>query len=285
MTKRGICRLCGQQAERLTADHVQPQCAFNEAHRQHIRLQSILDEAIRPNQVVTGPTIRNIYREIQPDRPISGGIYRFRQCKDRNNRLGRLYDARFGHWCHDAVEQLKPGEAIVIQPEYSQRCRYPLSILKRVVAMFFSINGDKFAGCHPKLSAFVRDPSQSDLPDQYQFFAAYNVNDLVSHIPLQFRSDVVACREWFVSQIAHPPFVYVMTINSGCPDLRLTDITRFSGFGYDDEANIDVQLRVLPTNSCFAGDFRASGNLVHDNMIVGSTEIEPSFFHLVDAVV
>ena len=218
--------------------------------------------AIRKNEAVAGPTVRNIYYEIQPDRPIAGGIYRFTQCEDCNGLLGKLYDARFGQWCHDAVDQIKPSEIILAQREYMQRCRYPLSVLKRIVAMFFSINGDRFAGCHPELSAFVREPDRRELPDHYRLLAAYNVNDLVSHIPLQFRADVVACSESWLSQIAHPPFVYVMAVKSPAPDARLTDITGFSRFGYNEEANLELHLRVPPTNSCFAGDFRASGKLL-----------------------
>jgi hypothetical protein len=285
MAKRGTCRLCGNETERLSKDHIQPQCAFNEKHRTYVRMESIHSLAIRKNEAVTGPAVRNIYYEIQPDRPIAGGIYRFTQCESCNSLLGELYDARFGRWCHDAVQHLKPGEVILVQREYTQRCFYPLSILKRVVAMFFSINGEKFASCHPDLSAFVRERDRTGLPDRYRFFAAYNVNDLVSHIPLQFRADVAACRESWLSQIAHPPFVYVMAIDSPAPDGRLTDITGFSGYGYDDEAALDVHLRVIPTNSCFAGDFRASGKLIEDNMLVGASEVMPSYFRIVDTVI
>ena len=249
-------------------------------------MESIPSLDIRKNKAITGPAIRNIYYAVQPDRPIAGGIYRFTQCAACNSSLGGLYDARFGQWCHDAVEQLKPGEIIVVQREYMQQCSYPLSVLKRVVAMFFSINGERFAGCHPELSAFVRERDRRELPDRYRFFAAYNVNDLVSHIPVQGRLDVVACREFWLSQIAHPPFVYVLAINSPAPDHRLTEITGFSRFGYDDEANLDVQLRVLPTNSCFAGDFRASGKLLEDNILVTlTTHVRPSYFRVVDAVI
>ncbi len=285
MAKRGTCHLCGRETDRLSKDHIQPQCAFNEKHRTYVRMESIQSLAIRKNEAVMGPAVRGIYHEIQPDRPIAGGIYRFTQCESCNGLLGELYDARFGRWCHAAVQELKPGEVIVVQREYTQRCSYPLSILKRVIAMFFSINGDKFASCHPELSAFVRERDCVDLPARYRFFAAYNVNDLVSHIPLQFRADVVACRESWLSQIAHPPFVYVMAIDSPPPDGRLTDITGFAGYGYDDEAGLDMQLRVVPTNSCLAGDFRAAGKLLDDNMVVFTSEVLPSYFRIVDAVI
>ncbi len=173
--KRGICRLCGQETEELTKDHVQPQCGFNEKDRLYVRLESILPGgSIRRNQPAIGPLVRNIYREIQPDRPIGGGIYRYTQCQTCNGDLSRHYDSRFGEWCHTALATLKPGEIILAQREYTQRCRCPLSVLKRIVAMFFSINGDHLARLNPDLSRFVREPQSNDLPNRYRFFAAYN---------------------------------------------------------------------------------------------------------------
>ena len=285
MTKRGTCHLCGNNTDRLSKDHIQPQCALNEKHRTHVRLESLLSMAIRKNEAVTGPAVRNIYYEIQPDRPIAGGIYRYTQCEDCNGLLGSFYDKRFGEWCHDALALLKPGEVILVQREYAQKCRYPLSTLKRVVAMFFSINGEKFASCHPELSSFVRDAQSKNLRERYRFYAAYNVNDLVSHIPLQCRMDVRTGQKSWISQIAHPPFVYAMTIDSACPDSRLTDITDFALFGYDEGANIDIQFRVVPTNSCFAGDYRAAGKLLTDDIAVFTTGVMSSYFRIVDVVI
>ena len=283
MGKPGTCHLCAKETDSLSKDHIQPQCAFNEKHRTYVRMESVQSMAIRKNKAVAGPAVRNIYFEIQPDRPIAGGIYRYTQCRDCNGILGTFYDKRLGDWSHDALALLKPGRVILLQGEYTQECRYPLSILKRVIAMFFSINGEKFSSCHRQLSMFVREPQCRHLPHRYRFYAGYNINDLVSHIPLQCRLHMGSGEKSWISQIAHPPFVYAMTIDSGSPDDRLTDITGFARFGYNDEANIDVVLRVLPTNSCFAGDYRARGKLVPDDIVVFATEVMPSYFKVVDA--
>jgi hypothetical protein len=37
--RRGTCRLCGNATERLSKDHIQPQCAFNVKHRTYVRGQ------------------------------------------------------------------------------------------------------------------------------------------------------------------------------------------------------------------------------------------------------
>jgi hypothetical protein len=289
--KRGKCWLCGGEKEALTDDHIQPQCAFNEKRRKHIRLHSptslskLSDKKIRPNAPLNAKTLRNIYEAINPDRPIAGGIFYKRQCKECNGLLGRLYDERFGQWCRDALSTLKRGELVVAQREYTLRCRYPLSILKRIVAMFFSINGEQFAQHRSELSRFARFPLCHELPEKIGIYAAYNVNDLVSHIPVQARRNVVNGEQWLLSQIAHPPFVYVMTLSGTCPDPRLTDLRRFAEQDYNDEGNVEMTFQILPTNSCFAGDFRASGKLLPDDVLVMTPQLEPSFYHLLDAIV
>lgn len=285
MGRPGICWLCGRETSKLTADHIQPKCAFNEKKRKHVRLNSVTNLSIRPNAALSGPTVRNIYREIQPDRPVAGGIYYYRQCWDCNNRLSRLYDAQFGRWCHDAPANLKPGEEALVRRKYRQRCRYPLSILKRVAATFFSINGGQFARHRPEFSRFARFPHSHELPENVRFYAAYNINDLVSHIPVQARRNVLTGAQGLYSQVAHPPFVYLLSLSGECPDARLTDLSPFAAYDYDDEANIEMTFRVLPTNSCFAGDYRAAGRLLPDGVIVLTPTIDPSFYRLVDLIV
>lgn len=283
--KRGTCRLCGNTNVKLTADHIQPQCAFNEKNRKHVRLETIQTRAIQKNVPLTSRRSSSIYFDIQPDRPIAGGIYGNTQCASCNGLLGSKYDSRFGQCSHGAVSALKLGEIVVVQQEYRQLCRYPLSFLKRIVAMFFSINGEKFTALHGELAEFVLDVDSNRLPDRYGFYVGYNINDVVSHIPLQVRSNVLTCDTCVVSQISHPPFVYVMTIDSRCPDVRLTNLSPFANFRYDDEANSETVFRLLPTNSCFAGDYRESGKLVQDGVMVFVSEIQPSYFRLIDAII
>ena len=59
-----------------------------------------------------------------------------------------------------------------------------------------------------------------------------------------------------------------MTLDGPCPDPRLTNLRRFAHHGYDDEADVEMTFRTLPTNSCSAGDYRPSGKLLPDNTLV-----------------
>jgi len=272
------------QTDQLSQDHIQPQCAFNEKHRRYIRMENVQTTKFRQNQILQRPKLRNIYDEIQPDRPISGGIYRYTQCTFRNGYLGEFYDARFGRWCHMAVSSMKAGQILIAKREYIQKCQFPLSILKRIVAMFFSINGDEFAKSNPELSAFVRNSNSTKLPKNFRFFAAYNMNDIVSHIPTQSRLNIKTSYCCTLSQIAHPPFVYVMTLDSESPDTRLTEISNFAGYAYEDQADLDVALRVVSTNNCFAGDFRSGGKVIEDDIAVLVSDVKPSYFRIIDVV-
>jgi hypothetical protein len=283
MGKRGSCYLCGEEDIPLTKDHLQPQCAFNEKHRRYTRLQS--DHLPTPKNAPWGKKFNGTYYEIQPDKPIEGGIYRMTQCATCNGLLGGCYDPHFGEFCHDAVANMKLGEIRVIQDRYTQTIRYPLSLLKRILAMFFSINGSNFVRKNAELSQFIRQPENRDLPEKYRLFVGYNANDMVSHIPFQIRTNSRFSFKHALTQIAHPPFVYVLTFSDHCPDSRLVEFTGFKEIPYGERADIDCVFRLLPTNNCFAGDFRSEGKMIPDDMAIFCPEIQPSYFRLVDVVI
>jgi hypothetical protein len=134
--------------------------------------------------------------------------------------------------------------------------------------MFFAINGEEFASHQPMLSRFARFRDAQELPQNVGLYAAYNINDLVSHIPFQVRRNVRTGFQTMLSQIAHPPCVYVMTLGGTCPDPQLTNLRRFAEYNYGDEVDVEVTFRILPTNSCFAGDYRPAGRLVPDDVLV-----------------
>lgn len=283
MGKRGPCHLCGEVGKR-TEDHIQPQCAFNEQSREYIRLDSKLNQSMQQRAAPHGKPWRTYYYEIQPDKPIGGGIYRYTQCGECNGLLGRNYDQRFGVFCRDAVANMKLGKIVVVKRSYPQTCRYPLSVLKRIIAMFMSINGEKFHEAQPELAHFVRNPEVRGLSPKYRVFVGYNANDLVSHIPFQFRTNIRFDITHSISQISHPPLVYLLSLESPVLDDGATEITHFADYAYDDEANLELRFKILPTNNFFAGDFRREGKLVPDEVAI-LPGAEPSFFRLVDPVI
>jgi hypothetical protein len=285
MSKPGSCHLCGADGVQLTKDHIQPQCGFNEKNRKYVRLEWELDITRQQKSAPHGKKFRSIYYEIQPDNPIAGGIYRYTQCSPCNKLLGECYDPHFGRFCHDAVANMKLGSIVVVQTQYRQTIKYPLAILKRIIAMFFSINGEKFVHANPELSRFVLEPENRELPSMYRVFVGYNSNDMVSHIPFQIRTTWPMTRKYGMTQIAHPPFVYLLTFDTARPDNRLVEFTGFTQYTYDDEANVVCDFRPMPTNNCFAGDFRRKGKIIPDEQAVFSSGLPATYYKLVDLVV
>jgi hypothetical protein len=61
-----------------------------------------------------------------------------------------------------------------------------------------------------------------------------------------------------MSEIAFPPLGYLLTVDSDPPDRRLTEITHFSRYSYDDFKVVELNPPVLPTVMPFPGDYRTA---------------------------
>jgi hypothetical protein len=59
------------------------------------------------------------------------------------------------------------------------------------------------------------------------------------------------------SEIAFPPFTYVLSLDSDPPDQRLVDITFFAHFRYNDWRDTPLRLPILPVYTPFPGDYRS----------------------------
>lgn len=69
-----------------------------------------------------------------------------------------------------------------------------------------------------------------------------------------------------MSEIAFPPFVYVMTIDSPPPDDRLTDISWFSRYDYNEFDIVYPKFNVLPINYYLPGDYRTIEQMKEDRI-------------------
>ncbi len=283
--KPGTCRLCGKRQMKLTKDHSPPQCASNEKSRGHYRRANLYTQTLGLTTAVGTRLACGSGYDIAPEQPpIRGGISEYSQCSECNNLLSRNYDVPFGDWCRTAKATLQPGRVLIVQERYLQMCQNPLAVLKRVIALFFSINGDCFAERNQELAKFVLDPASRQLPEPFGIFAAFCVSDLVSYIPVQCRLNVANGHGLWISQISYPPFTFALTLDGQCPDRRFFPLRSFAQHSIGKEANAEVVLSILPTNPVFAGDYRGSGRLVPDNTVVLTTELPPRYFRLVDTV-
>ena len=152
---------------------------------------------------------------------------------------------------------------------------YPLRVIKQVICMFFSANGDRFRGNYPDLVKFVLNQRACYLNPAIRIFAFFSVSPLRRYVggavkaeidPDEINRDTIDSfldniirdfeRSRVLSEIAFPPIGYVMTFDSEPPDSRLVDISDFAEYSYRDRKSIELRLPVLPVYTYLPGDYR-----------------------------
>lgn len=145
---------------------------------------------------------------------------------------------------------------------------FPARVIKQIVTMFFSVNNPEFAQRHPELVKFVLHPETKYLPPTIKIYCSFMTGNWArsSGITVLGRLTGVGIKRIIMSEIAFPPFVYVMTIDSEPPDDRLTDISWFSRYEYNEFDIIYPRFNVLPINYYLPGDYRTTEQMVKDRI-------------------
>ena len=134
--------------------------------------------------------------------------------------------------------------------------------------MFFSVNRPEFQSRHPELVKFVLNREVKYLPKSIRVYCSLMVGKIARSsgvsVKLTFNEYGNIKNKVTMSEIAYPPFIYVMTFDSPPPDDRLTDITWFSRYEYKDFDIIFPRLNVLPVNYYLPGDYRTVEQIIED---------------------
>ena len=128
--------------------------------------------------------------------------------------------------------------------------------------MFFSINHEKFGDVYPYLRKFVHQKEKKYLPENIKIYCYYNVEGSNRYIGQTILGDFPTGRTIALSEITFAPMGFVMTIDSPAPDARLTDISFFSEFEYNQWIDHHQKFATLPTYLPFyPGDYRTKYEL------------------------
>lgn len=248
MAKRqvtGTCHICGVEGK-LSFEHVPPKSAFNDQRVVTVGYETAIN--LGPYERPSGKILQR-----------GAGAYTL--CAPCNNKTGRWYAKDFATWCVQAADVLIKTD---FNPKiFTLHYIYPLRVLKQIVTMFFSVyDKDAFRKAHPELVEFVLSPKRMYLPPKFRFFVYFNRGDetdrfrylgISSQLGLSFDT-----RPTVMSEIAFPPLGYLLTVDSAPPDRRLTEITHFSRYAYDDFKVVELNPPVLPTVMPFPGDYRTA---------------------------
>lgn len=246
MSKReviGTCHICGAHGP-LTFEHVPPQKAFNDQPMILLGFDAWLH---------LGP-----FDELDKRGARQGGLGAHTLCGRCNNDMGGWYARAFIDWCKKgmAVLERSGGHPRLV---YAQDI-YPLRVIKQIVAMFFSVNGPDFQSGeeNAELVRFLKNKTATGIPDGLRFYAYYHAGGRTRMNPAMVIMDVEQQTQTLLSEIAFPPYGYVMTIDSPPPDERLVDITHFAFYRYDERAIVSLPLPLLETHLTWqSGDYRA----------------------------
>jgi len=246
--KTGTCHLCGTYGN-LSFEHVPPQTAFNKNTKyttakfdDYAKLQNPLNE--RPK----GKTKQ-------------GGIGENSFCEKCNNFLGQTYVPAYKRW-------VLAGREIIMDTElyfhkYIVHKIEPQKIVKQIISMFLAINKEWFFKGYYELSEFVND--STELLEKYNIFFYLTQAENIRYSPFMICGNFSSGNTFKCSEIAFPPYGYVLTIDSPKEISILTNITSFKS--YEGEVDLKFNTFQLPTHLAFPLDYRTKEEIENENRI------------------
>lgn len=240
--QEGFCHLCGRFGP-LSYEHVPPRSAFND------------------RSVIESPWLDDLQRE-RGKRPKNSrvnqrGVGAYTLCRECNSLTGKWYGPHFARWVRHGADLLETSRCDISLTYLHYLL--PLSVLKQIITMNFSINHHKWREEYPELEHFVRNRNRTYLDPKHRFFLYFNYDGGLRRIGGDETSRVFARNSQIlkVSEISHPPFGYVHTTDGSHPDRRLFEITHFKNYRYDEFSILPLRLQCLPTHLGITLDYRS----------------------------
>ena len=123
--------------------------------------------------------------------------------------------------------------------------RRPARFLKQVVTMLLAMSSPEFGELHPDLRAFAQDAEWVGLPDRYQFYLTLYAGPIVRFVGaagLMRNVGIGPIETSFVTELAYPPFAYVLSIDEATPVLETGNISGFADLKIEQTATVELQL-------------------------------------------
>src|SRR6185437_5891809 len=103
---------------------------------------------------------------------------------------------------------------------------------KQAVVMILAINGAEFARRQEALREFVLDRDRTGLPERYRVYLVLYRGPFARMVGLAGSLDARSGRQDMLTEVAHPPFAVVLTVDSEPGLLLGGDITGFADVPY-----------------------------------------------------
>jgi len=243
----GTCHLCGNHTK-LSYEHVPPEAAFNDRPIVQASIERLIKKEEDLNDI-TGKTFQR-------------GAGGYTLCERCNSLTGSWYAPAFIEWTYQVARVLLNAKG---EPSLYYLYRiFPLRVMKQIICMFFSTNGEKFREAQPNLARFVLNKESKFLDPHIRIYCFYSPSGRSRHSGVAGVLNFQTHTQKILSEIVFPPMGYVMSLNRIKPDERLFDMTFFSEYHYNDWKELGLRLPSLPIYTYLPGDYR-NKNEVLDN--------------------
>lgn len=242
----GRCYICLEEGQ-LTYEHVPPEASGND--------RPVVKEKFETWLKGSGWTGKGKKQQ--------RGAGEHTLCDKCNNNTGSWYGSEYTKWAahgRTLLPRIPPApltDAGLAVFQLSQV--HPLRFAKQVVTMIFSANSPEFTEKNPELADFVRQKQAQGLPSKYQLYMSLLRGNHARYVGVGGIMRIDKGDYVVLSEVAHPPFGFVMTFDSPPPDQHVRDgrITQFVDLGYDDVCDLEMLLPTGEIYSPYASDNRA----------------------------
>jgi hypothetical protein len=259
----GICRLCRQHGQ-LTFEHVPPRSSFND---ERTRVYGFPDWLNRDERGVM-PGGRFEQR--------GAGAYAL--CERCNNNTGSWYGKELSRATAAGAgilaeaplaefDMLEEPRYACIDFKQSPTGPYPLRFIKQVITMLLATSPAELTQRQPELGDFVLDRTRTGLSEQFRLYLALFAGPNARSTGVASRIDLYRGRIDVLVEVAWPPFAYVMTIGSEPDAIETVDITEFVNVGYDQRADVHLDLLIGFGHMPYPADYRTRAMVERDRAL------------------
>jgi hypothetical protein len=248
-TQSGVCHICRSDGE-LSFEHVPPRSAFNDKPV----ILRIGRDAIEPNLDNLTPARGRISRK---------GAGDYTLCPRCNNVTGGWYGSAYAEWAYQGMRLIEHAEKA---PSLYHIFRlFPLRVIKQIFCMFFSRNSPNFSEAHEDLVRFVLNKDHKYADRSLRVFVYFNAALLLRHSGITAQINSASGGPNIFSEVAFPPFGYILTVDGKALDDRLAEISFFSRYSYNQWTDVALRLPVFHPCTAFPGDFRSRDEVLADS--------------------
>lgn len=256
-----LCRICRRTEAKLSYEHVPPRSAFNDAP---IIVYGIDDWLSRDaDGMLAGGRIEQRGAGGHTLCPRcnnnTGSWYGTELKRAANTGAGLLMDAPLKEF-----DRLLDHRWAQVRLKQSDAGPYPLRFIKQIIAMLLATSPSELTLNHPELGDFVLDRTRTGLSDRYRFYLALYAGPYARTTGIVPAFDIERNRRDTFVEVAWPPYAYVMTIDSEPDAVETVDITSMVDVGYNQRADIELDLLIGFGRTAVPVDYRTSAMIGRD---------------------